>query len=593
MGFLQPDRPSNEMLFVNGRASIPAGNLLEIESISSMFHGDNKTYQLLIRETLPNGSTRHFELDIADVAVSNEQTIRTLISSGYVIKQFRFAQHYRDYILTTARGLINAGTLKYYHTALGYTKVVDGSRQFLLGDGIFNGLRSTHKQEVPFKKGSLSEYQEFLNDHILSHLETRLALAFGLSSILASDFEEYADINTILLNFSGPSSTGKTTIAQFIASLWGSPKISNLGIVRTFNSTNNAKIESIAGVNGVSIVFDDASSVGNKDFSSFIYNLAAGENKLRMDQNLSLRDTKGRWSGVIVITSESNILEQSTKTGGSIPRLLDLSNITWTKDAEHSKNIKRCIKKHHGHFGLNYFHQYSKKSMKELEVIYDDCENELDTLITRRDAYSNRIISKLAIFYTTAKLIEEFYAFPEFSSLEVRDFLVELEQGLAGSRSIEIRALELIKEYIITEQNHFAAKHSNGNHMDIANGRYIGYREFFKDRVAVTVMSTEIRTMLEKNGIHQWSQVLRYLESLPYVKKFGITNRVSEKDNVFKVRTITFHFNYPEEVLFRRYNPSDYHMGGLTKYTVPIHSSDEAVSVYDDEFNFEVDEFYS
>lgn len=592
MGQLIPDRSSNEMYFVDGRVSIPVGNLLEIESISTLLHGDNRTYQLLMRETRPNGQILHFELDIADVAVSNEQTMRSLIQSGYVIKQFRFAQHFRDYILTTARSLINSGTLKYFHTALGFTDVIDGSRQFLLGDISFNGINSVHKQEVAFERGSLNEYHNFLDSEILPYLETRMALTLGLSSVLASILEEYADINTILLNFSGPSSTGKTTMAQFIASLWGSPKISNLGIVRTFNSTNNAKIESIAGVNGVSIVFDDASSVGNKDFSSFIYNLAAGENKLRMDQNLTLRDTKGRWSGVIVITSESNILEQSTKTGGSIPRLLDLSNIGWTQSAEHSKSIKKKIKKHHGFLGVVFHHRLAHKEMSELEAIFDACEDELDSLITMRDAYSNRIISKLAIFYSTAKLIEEFFAFPGYSAEEVRDFLVSLEQGQAGSRSIEVKALELIKEYIITEQNHLAAKHSNGNHMEIANGRYIGYREFFKDRVAVTVMSTEIKNMLERNGIYQWSQVLQYLQTLPFVKKYGLKNRVSEKDNILGVRTITMHFSYPKEVLFRRYNPSDYHMGSLSKYSVPTNEYDDTTPHIEVQPEWEVSEFY-
>jgi hypothetical protein len=609
MGYIIPDRHSREMHFVDGRVSIPVGNLLEIESISTMSHGENKTYQLTMREERPDGHTRRFDLDIADVAVSNEQTMRSLIVSGYVIKQFRYSQHYRDYILTTARHMINEGALNYYHTALGFTTVVDGSKQFLLGDATFNGIKSNHKQEIPFKSGTMEKYLEFLKKDILSKKETRLALTFGLSSILASELEEYADINTVLLNFSGPSSTGKTTIAQFIASLWGSPKISNLGIVRTFNSTNNAKIESIAGVNGVSIVFDDASSVGNHDFSSFIYNLAAGENKLRMDQNLNLRDTKGRWSGVIVITSESNILEQSTKTGGSIPRLLDLSNIAWTRDAKHSKDIKHAIKKDHGHLGLDFYRHYCNKSLLELQTIYDNCESELDSLIASRDAYSNRIISKLAVFYATAKMIEEFYSFEGFSAFEIRDFLVSLEQKTAGERSVETKALELIKEYIITEQNHLAAKHSNGKHIEIARGRYIGYREFFKDRIAVTVMSSEIKLMLEKNGIYQWTQVLTYLETLPFVKKYGKSNRVSEKNNILGVRTITFHFSYPEEVMFRSYRPDQHNMGSLSNYKpidevamieviedqqkIDVNETAPELMTYDVQSEFDLGDFYN
>jgi hypothetical protein len=176
-------------------------------------------------------------------------------------------------------------------------------------------------------------------------------------------------------------------------------------------------------------------------------------------------------------------------------------------------------------------------------------------------------------------LIEEFYSFEGFSALEIRDFLVSLEQKTAGERSIETKALDLIKEYIITEQNHLAAKHSNGKHIEIARGRYIGYREFFRDRVAVTVMSSEIKLMLEKNGIYQWQQVLSHLETLPFVKKFGKSNRVSEKNNILGVRTITFHFKYPDEVMFRSYRSDEHNMGSLSKYK-PV-DEDSMIEAYE------------
>ena len=51
-----------------------------------------------------------------------------------------------------------------------------------------------------------------------------------------------------------------------MASLWGSPKISNYGIVRTFNATANSLVQTFTGTNGVPIVIDDATSLGVKDF---------------------------------------------------------------------------------------------------------------------------------------------------------------------------------------------------------------------------------------------------------------------------------------------------------------------------------------
>ena len=78
-----------------------------------------------------------------------------------------------------------------------------------------------------FISGSKEDYDSFLRSHILPYESMRFALVLGLSSIAASYLKDFADVGTILINLSGASSTGKTTTAQFIASLWGEPKISN------------------------------------------------------------------------------------------------------------------------------------------------------------------------------------------------------------------------------------------------------------------------------------------------------------------------------------------------------------------------------
>jgi uncharacterized protein (DUF927 family) len=69
--------------------------------------------------------------------------------------------------------------------------------------------------------------------------------------------------------------------------------ISNFGIVRTFNATTNSLVHTFTGTNGVPLIIDDATSMGVKDLSSFVYNVAAGEDKLRLTPEITLRDTRG------------------------------------------------------------------------------------------------------------------------------------------------------------------------------------------------------------------------------------------------------------------------------------------------------------
>ena len=525
MGYLAQDISTYKMLYVEKGVSYTVANLLRITKVRVASHGDNQSYLVSLEESTPNGVLRTFEIDFTEFNASQESVTKTLNSKGYVISSFRFSNHFRDWISEQLQHLINTNQVEYYHKNLGFTTMTDGTKRFLLGDTIYKGKPSIFVDDnFEFKHGTSQDYMNFLKREILPHFETKLAFTIGLASVLSSDLMEYGDIGTIVLNFSGQSSTGKTTITQFMASLWGSPKISNFGIVRTFNATTNSLVQTFAGTNGVvPIVIDDATSLGVKDLSAFIYNVAAGEDKLRLTPEIQLRESKGSWSGLVTISSETSILEHSTKTGGSIPRLLEFDNIVWTQSANHAKTIKRNIAKTYGHFGPDFVDHYRKMSTKVKHELFDTCEDELDQLISTRDQYTNRITSKLAIIYMTAKLIDEFYQFPEFSSDEIRDYLVEFEDSKVPVRSIEAQALAIIKTFIIRNQHKMAYKANPKQLMELtSNSDFIGYKEYFNDDIVeITVLSKVLSDELMKQNISQWSNILRYLEKQPYVKKYG------------------------------------------------------------------------
>lgn len=559
MGYLAQDISNFQMLYVDKGLSIPVANLLRITKARVASHGNNQSYLLSLEESTTNGVLRTFEIDFTEFNASQESVTRTFNSKGYVTSSFRFSNHFRDWISKELQHLINTNQVEYYHKNLGFTTMTDGTKRFLLGDTIYKGKPSIFVDDnFKFKLGAIQDYLSFLKEEILPHFETRLGFTIGLASVLSSYLMEYGDIGTMVLNFSGQSSTGKTTITQFMASLWGSPKISNFGIVRTFNATTNSLVHTFTGTNGVPIVIDDVTSLGVKDLSAFIYNVAAGEDKLRLDSNIQLRDSNGSWSGLVTISSETSILEHSTKTGGSIPRLLEFDNIVWTQSAKHAKTIKRNIAKSYGHFGPDFVNHYRKMSVEDIQDLFDACEDELDELISIRDQYTNRITSKLAIIYMTAKLINEFYQFPEFSSDEIRDYLVEFEDSKVPVRSIEAQALDIIKTFIVRNQHRMAYKANPKQLMELTStGDFIGYKEYFNDDIVeITVISQVLSEELMKNNISQWSNILRHLEKQPYVKKYGKNQKASETDNYLHVKAITFRFQRENDEMMRWYYSS-------------------------------------
>ncbi len=559
MGYITQDLSIKKMLFVEKGISFPVANLLRVTNAKVASHGNNQSYLLSLEESNPQGVLRTFEIDFTEFNVSQESVTKTLNSHGYVVSSFKFSNHFRDWVAQELQHLINSHQVEYYHTNLGFTTMSDGTKRFLLGDMIYRGKPSIFTDDkFKFKFGTEQDYLNFLKKDILPHFETRFALTLGLASVVSSDLMEYGDIGTMVLNFTGQSSTGKTTMTQLIASLWGSPKISNFGIVRTFNATTPSLTHTFTGTNGVPIIIDDATSFGVKDLSAFIYNIAAGEDKLRLGPNIKIRDSKGSWSGLVAISSETSILEHSTKTGGSIPRLLEFDNIVWTQDAKHAKTIKRSITKSHGHFGTDFVGRYRKKSIQDKQDLFDACEDELEQLISVTDQYTPRIISKLAIIYMTAKLIEEYYRYPEFSAMEIRDYLVEFENSKVPIRSIEAQALDIIKTFIIRSQHRMAYKANPKQLMELTTfGDFIGYKEYVSNNIVeITVISQVLSAELMRHNISQWTNILRHLEKQPYVKTHGKNRKASETDNYLRVKAITFRFEREDDDMMRWYYSS-------------------------------------
>ena len=469
-----------------------------------------------------------------------------------------------------------SGQINYKHKSLGFFDDT-GKTVFLLEQNILkHGTSKYFKDDFEFSKGSMKDYHKFLKEEILPNQLTQLALVIGLSSVTSSYLKDYADVGTILVNFSGRSSTGKTTMSQVMASLWANPRISNSGLVKTFNSTEIAKLASIEGYNGVPIIFDDATTLGAGNKSKLIYQLAEGESRAR-SSNYGTEIAQGlRWSGLALITSENPILDDSDVRLGLRARVLDFDDIVWTNDGEHSKRIKNIINDNYGHIGKEFAEEVLKVPLKDITDMYDKALVDLDRGLTEKDDITNRISNKLAIVQLTAELIKKYLKL-NIDTKFILQSLITMDQKDVKERHPSIIALEVIKHYVVKHHRKFEKQDEEGNRLLYTSGDLMGIMKFSLTSVEVHIPSKFVNDILRQNRIYDYKAILKGWGDKNLIIKQG--ERHTAVTNKLDTRAVRFVFEQTEDSII----PWDYPLAKVK--TTPTTPEDMKVHdvVYDDE----------
>jgi len=494
------------------------------------------------------GKVRYIKVSL--LALSTQETASEAFLSQLYFISFKYVNHLRDYVIDAIQQANPSNLIAYKHSSLGFFEY-NSNLYFLLDRNKIENIESVYfNPSLVFKSGKSSDFDKLIQQHILTSPSMSLALTLGLSSVVASYLKDYADVQNLIVNISGPSSTGKTTAVMFIASLWGSPNISNKGIVRTFNATVTSMFTSIEGVNGVPIIFDDITTSGSAiNKTSFLYTLAQGESKARATTSGRLQFQGPQWSGTIIITSETSILNDSETRQGLLARVIDTSDITWTKSAEHSESIKKIILANHGFVGAAFTSAFLKKEDSQIREMFEKSKSIIEKRMKLKDNLSNRILNKLAILYLTAMLIKDILGYTDFNLDLMADMIVNLDQSTVEGRHPAEKALTAIVLYVIEHHQHFNKSNSMKGSQTLAKGKTIGDMKFKGSKLFLTIPTEKVKEILEDNRIYEHKPIFKYWREHGLV----ITeeeNRTSVKDARFQTRVIKFVFKKGVDLFF-------------------------------------------
>ena len=480
--------------------------LMEVDKVAMQLENANAAATLHVNVNLYNTKAYSFDLPLADCADTKAFTT-TLINNGCAINsplEGRLAEHFKNEYVKCLR----KGNIEYKHKRLGWYEH-NGKYYYLYDQNDIDGITSTCAlEDFRFSKGSRDVYERFLKDVVYPVPTLSIAMAIGYSAVLASRLNKDYDIGTIVVNFCGASSTGKTTAEQLLVSPFGCPQIINRkGLCRNFFSTDNALFSGCDSIHGLPMVLDDSTTNGTTNKANLIYTLTGGETKGRCNADGSLRSDLAGWSGVVVISSETPLSDEASENQGLKARVIQTEGITWTPDAEIAGIIKSTVQANYGFTGRDFADYVRWTDYDELCRDYETARELTQKLMKQRDNLTDRLASKYAVIYLTIQMMNKCFEL-NLKADELMKLLLEPEQRSVCERDIAVKGLEVIKNFVLTKLANFDVNDRSGEMISRpASGNRLGAVVKDNGICHVYILSLKVDEILKQSNINETTTV--------------------------------------------------------------------------------------
>lgn len=254
--------------------------------------------------------------------------------------------------------------------------------------------------------------QEAYLDKLSSLINGCYGLQFALCAAAASSLLAYLKMTAKLpvasfgVSLVGTSSTGKTTALQLAASLYSSPD--DESVYSGFYGTQNALLHILGRHCGVPLCYDESTIENNMSKSNFVYAFAEGASKLRLDQNSQLKE-RDTWLCTCLFSSETHLVDLSNNDNlGLGVRILNLENMTYTRDAAHADDIKTFAATNYGIIG-NMLSDYLMNT-EQAKVLGD--YNEVKSIVGSQEGLqkcilTDRLMLNFALIVHTAAILAD------------------------------------------------------------------------------------------------------------------------------------------------------------------------------------------
>ena len=506
-------------------------NVCRVIELTEMIRNvDNNSTTLKLR--FFNG-INYTEFEMPYEKCTNRELISVLMRNSLVVEDM-YAPELCAYVNELVRNF-PAKKIKYLHSALGYQHTDTFGSMAYFADKSYNStINSTlvnNSNGLFGPKGKIKVYDAMIQKEVLPNPNLQLAFVLGFVAPLVPLLSPKTSVDVIISNFSGLSSTGKTTSLSLMASVWGSGAITNQGIIKTFFATNNSLLSNLTKNMGFPVIFDDYET-GNESaygLTSLLYQIAQGESKSRCDVDGGLKPTYS-WKTFVALSGESSIFDRTIRKQGLHGRVLEFNDFAWTSSKANSENITSVARTNYGFYGPIFVEKLATLSIETIESKYDDAYKVITSRISSSNGIEYRMASKMAYIYLAAQLVKELLGF-NINLEAILDLLINNERESRIVRDVYSEALDCIKELIT---RNLSAIQCYGQTSKDFRGKLIGKKEINRHTgfTEISLLTTVVDEELQKKGFNDRLKILKHLAEDGYLER--------DKDRLFKKVMIGF-----------------------------------------------------
>ena len=280
----------------------------------------------------------------------------------------------------------------------------------------------------------------------------------GLYASCASPFINILQQPGFIFEWSGLTSTGKTTAMRVAASPWGLPEDRGNGVIKKWNSAGlTAFLHNAWLLQSIPLLLDETKEGNPEDMKKIVYMQTSGADRQRGTPSGRVRETR-TWASVLLSTGEAPITSFSSDQGARARCLclngFPLGALSERQGQELSTNIRRTMLEHYGHLGPRLI-RWLLDHRSEWSDLRNDYRKLVHGYSAKVDtAIAKRLMESVAMLHLVGNILHSELGVPgDFGPTMIQ--LVEVVQGVQYEADLPLVAADALYAFASANQERF------------------------------------------------------------------------------------------------------------------------------------------